>query len=336
MRFFAKRVAWGLATLFGASVIAFILMRVVPGDPARQAAGELSSQAAVQAEAHSMGLDRPLPVQYFRFVKGFFTGNWGFAYSMGIPARQAITSHLMATVELAFYAFVIAAVISLVLAVLAAYTRNRLVDGTIRALSSVGMATPQFYLALVALVLFTQRLHLLSGPEGRLSPNLSPPPHVTGFYTIDALLNGNLTVFGSAVSHLLLPCLVMSVVPTSFLMRLLRANLLETSRDHYMLVLTAKGTSRLSAYLRHALPNAALPTITAGGLILAEMLVGSVLTEKAFSWPGVGELVVSAVGAKDFSVVQSFVMLSAFAYVLVNTVVDLLYGVIDPRVRSMA
>jgi peptide/nickel transport system permease protein len=128
---------------------------------------------------------------------------------------------------------------------------------------------------------------------------------------------------------------VLAAVPTAFLLRLLRANLMETGREQYMLVLRAKGASRPSAFLKHAFPNAALPTITAGGLILAELLAGSVLTEKVFGWPGVGSLVVDSVLAKDFSVVQSFIFLSALAYVVVNTVVDVAYGVIDPRIRSV-
>ena len=161
------------------------------------------------------------------------------------------------------------------------------------------------------------KLGLTPGPEGRLSAGVAPPPARTHFYVIDALISGEWSTAGNALSHLILPAIVLAAVPASFLLRLLRANLMETSREQYMLVLRAKGTPRAKAFLSHAFPNAALPTITAGGLILAELLAGSVLTEKAFGWPGVGSLVVDSILAKDFSVVQSFIFLSALAYVVV-------------------
>ena len=335
MRQVMTRIGWGLTALFGASALAFLLMRVLPGDPAKLAAGELATPEAVAAQAQSMGLDRPMIVQYWKFISGFLTGDWGYAYSIGRPAREEIMSRLPASLELGLLAFCLAIVTAVVLALLAAYTRHHWVDVAIRGLSSIGLATPQFWLALVFLVVFSERLGFAPGPEGRLSPGVEAPPQHTGFNTVDALIAGQWAPVADAVAHLILPAIVLAAVPTAFLLRLLRANLMETGREQYMLVLRAKGTSRASAFLKHAFPNAALPTITAGGLILAELLAGSVLTEKVFGWPGVGSLVVDSVLAKDFSVVQSFIFLSALAYVLVNTVVDVAYGVIDPRIRSV-
>lgn len=334
MRSIASRVGWGVATLFGASVLAFLLMRVLPGDPARLAAGELASEDAVRARAVEMGLDQPLPLQYLRFIRDFVTGDWGYAYSIGTPAREAILGRLPATVELAILAFVIGVSVGVSLALLAAYTRRRWVDVVIRGLSSLGMATPQFYMALILLLVLSQGLGLFPGPEGRLTPGLAEPPHRTGMFTVDAMLAGQWATASDAFAHLILPAVVLAMVPAAFLLRLLRSNLLETSREQYMLVLRAKGTPRGRSYVRHAFPNAALPTITASGLLLAELLAGSILAEKVFGWPGVGSLVADSVLSKDFAIVQSFVFLSALIYVVVNTLIDVVYGLVDPRIRS--
>jgi ABC-type dipeptide/oligopeptide/nickel transport system permease component len=328
------RLGWGLATLFGASVVAFVLLRVLPGNPAQLAAGPLASRQAIQAEAHALGLDQSLPIQYVHFVHGFATGNWGYAYSVGEPARQEIMSRLPASLELACLAFLIAITAAVLLAVLAVYTQRPAVDRVCRGLSSIGLATPQFWLALVLLAVFSEKLHLAPGPVGRLSPGVQPPPHTTGFYVIDALIHGQPGTALNAFDHLLMPAIVLSVVPAAFLLRLLRGNLLEASREPFMLVMKAKGASRWSRFIRHAFPNAALPAITAAGLILAEMLAGAVLVEKAFGWPGVGTLVVNSILNKDFAVVQSVIVLSAIAYVVINTTVDVLYRLIDPRIGS--
>ncbi|MEV6122718.1 MULTISPECIES: ABC transporter permease [unclassified Streptomyces] len=336
MRTLLTKAGWGLATALGASLLAFLLMRVLPGDPARLAAGELASEETVRAQETAMGLDQPIPVQYVKFLTSFFQGDWGFAYSVGQPARHEITSRLPASLELGLFAFAIAVTTAVCLAVLATYSRRAWVDRLVRGVSSIGLGTPQFWLGLILLVLFSQALPLLPGPEGRLSPGFEPPPSTTGLHTVDALLAGEPATAWNAVQHLILPGVVLALVPCAFLIRLLRGNLLESLRGQYMVVLRAKGVSRRASFVRHAFPNAALPTITAAGLVLAEMLAGSVLTEKVFGWPGVGSLVVDSILRKDFAVVQAFVFLSAIAYVVLNTVVDLLYGVIDPRIRSAA
>lgn len=329
-----RRLLWGLATLVGASAIAFVLMRVVPGDPAKLAAGELASEEAIKARAESMGLDQPLPMQYLNFVKGMFTGDWGYAYSQSQPARTAIGSRVMASVELGFFAFLLGVVGAVVLAFVAVYVRRRWVDTVVRGLSSFGMSVPQFWLALMLLLLLSQKLAIFPGPEGRLSPSEMPPGTITGLYTVDALLQGDVALAWSALMHLLLPAFIMSMPLAAFLIRLLRSNMLDVTGRPFMVVLAAKGCSRRRTYVRHVLPNASLPAITAGGLMLAELLAGSVLTEKVFAWPGLGSLVVDSVLVKDYAVVQSFVVLSAVAYIAVNTTVDVVYGVIDPRIRS--
>src|SRR5262249_50383644 len=261
------------------------------------------------------------------------TGSWGFSFSTGQPVRTVIGQRFPATLELDFYAFLLGTSMAFLLALVATYRRRPLVDRSVRGLSYLGLGTPPFWLGLILLVVFFEHLQLLPGPEGRLSPTTSPPPHVTGFFTIDSLLAGQFATFADATRHLILPVVALSVAIFAFLVRLLRANLLGVENEHFLLVVKGKGVARWPAFRRHALPNAVLPTITAAGLILAELLTGSVLIEKVFNWPGVGGLVVDSILRKDYAVVQTFILLSAFGYVLINALVDLTYLRVDPRTR---
>jgi peptide/nickel transport system permease protein len=267
-------------------------------------------------------------------MRDFLHGDWGFAYGSGEPVSALFRSRLPASLELGFYAVVIALVSAVLCALVAAYLRGSAIDRSVRGLSSIGLGTPPFWLGLVLLIVFFEHLQWLPAPEGRLSPTTTPPPSVTGFYTIDALIAGQVSVFGDALQHLILPAITLAFASWAFLVRLLRANLLDVGREPFMIVVRSKGFSRWHALSRHALPNALLPTVTAAGLVLASLLTGSVLAEKIYNWPGVGALVVDSVLRQDYSVVEAFILISAFLYVAINLIVDLLYGVIDPRVRN--
>jgi ABC-type dipeptide/oligopeptide/nickel transport system permease component len=321
LRVIAAKIGGAAAAVFGASLVAFLFLRA------------LATQEAIKQQEHAMGLDEPLYVQYWKYVKGFFTGDWGFAYSAGQTVREQIGSRLPATLELGFYAFLFAFVLAVLLALVSTYRRRPWVDGSVRALSFFGLGMPPFWFGLVALLLLSQVVTIFPGPDGRLGPNTAPPPEVTHFYTFDALLAGQWSTARDAFAHLILPAITLGRAPFSFLVRLLRANLLDISRENFLVVVRSKGLGRWPAFERHALPNAFLPTLTASGLLLAQLLTGSVLVEKVFNWPGVGALIVDSILRQDFAVVQTFILLSAFVYVAVNAIVDILYGVIDPRVR---
>lgn len=333
-RFVASKLLGGAAAVFGASVLAFVFLRMLPGDPARQVLGPLASDQAVAQLRADMGLNDALWVQYGRYVSDFFTGDWGFSYTAGQDVSQQMSSRLPASIELGLWAFILAFVAAVALALLSTYRRRPVIDGLTRGAAFVGLGTPPFWLALILLVVFFSELGVLPGPEGRVTPGAPLPPKLTGMVTIDALLTGHLAIFWDAFKHLLLPAVALGLGAFALLVRLLRANLLEVGREPFLIVVRAKGVSRWTAHRRHALPNAFLPTLTAGGLLLAQMIAGSVLVEKVFNWPGVGTLVVDSILRQDFSVVQAFILLSACAYVAVNLVVDVLYGVLDPRVRA--
>lgn len=332
-RLVASKLSGAVMAVFGASLVAFIFLRALPGNPARLIVGPLATPAAIVNQERAMGLDEPLYTQYWRYIEGIFTGNWGFSYSSGETVRYELLQRLPASIELGLYAFLFAFVAAVVLALVATYRRRRWVDATIRGISFFGLGTPPFWFGLVALLLLTQVWPIFPGPTGRLSANVLPPPTVTHLYTIDALIAGQWHTEVDALWHLALPAITLGLAPFAFLVRLLRANLLDTSRENFIVVARSKGLGRWAAFARHALPNAFLPTLTASGLLLAQLLAGSVLVEEVFDWPGVGQFVVNAVLEEDYAVVQTFVILSAIAYVVVNFVVDILYGVVDPRVR---
>jgi ABC-type dipeptide/oligopeptide/nickel transport system permease component len=332
-RVVSMRVLGSLGAVFGATILAFVIMRVLPGNPARLILGPLATQHAVTSLNHQIGLDRPLYVQYWRYFSDFFQGDWGYSYSDGAPVRKLIGERAPATIELALFSFSITMLAAVGLALLSTYRHRPLTDRIVRGISYLGFGTPPFFLALLLLIVFFTSLHVLPGPEGRLGVQAAAPPEVTGLYTVDSLLAGQLDTFWAALKHLILPGLALGISSFSFLVRLLRANPLEVSREPFITVARGKGLRRWSAFRRHALPNAFLPTLTAGGLVLGEFLAGSVLIERVFNWPGIGSLVFDAIVKQDYAIVQSFILLSAVMFVLVNLVVDLLYAVIDPRVR---
>ncbi|MDB5058252.1 MAG: transporter permease [Chloroflexi bacterium] len=333
LRTVINKLVGSVAAIFGASIISFVFLRVLPGNPARLIVGPLAPASSLLSVEKQMGLDQPVIVQYGRYMTSFLRGDWGFSYGAGVPVTTEMASRLPASLELGFYAFLLAFVAAVICALLATYRYRPVTDGVVRGTAFFGLSVPPFWFGLLALLLFFATWGILPGPEGRLSTSTTPPPSITHFYTIDALLHGQLSTFVDAVRHLILPAITLGLAPFSYLVRLLRANLLDVSREPFIIVVRSKGIGRFLAFARHALPNAFLPTLTAAGLVLAQLLSGSVLVEKVFNWPGVGALVTDSILRQDNAIVQTFILLSATAYVVVNLVVDILYGVIDPRVR---
>ncbi|MBB5751619.1 ABC transporter permease [Prosthecomicrobium pneumaticum] len=334
-RFLIGRLGASLVSLFGASLVAFLILRLSPGDPARLFLGPFAGREAVDALRVELGLDGSLASQYLLYIANFLRGDWGFSYSTGQPVATLIARRFPATLELGLFAFLLAFVAAVALALVAAYRRGP-TDAGARAVSFFAMGVPPFWFGLVLLLVFFEALGWLPGPDGRLSLRTIPPPAVTGFVTVDALLAGDGAAFRDALAHLILPGVTLALMPFSFLFRLLRANLIDIAREPFITVARSRGLTRWWAFVRHALPNAFLPTLTASGLLFGQLLAGSVLVERVFVWPGVGALVTDGVLKQDFSVVQAFILLSAVIYVLCNLAVDLIAGLIDPRVAGAA
>jgi ABC-type dipeptide/oligopeptide/nickel transport system permease component len=336
IRLVGKRLLGSIAAVIGASILAFVIMRLLPGNPARVIVGPLAPKSTVEAVRHQLGLDKSVFTQYWIYITHFLEGNWGYSYTDGEPVGKLIVERVPATIELALFSFVAMMIATVGLALLVTYRHRPIADRLVRAIAYIGFGSPQFFVAIVLLIVFSKSLGILPGPEGRLSPQAAAPPTVTHLYTIDALLAGQLGTFWDAVEHLILPSIALGLTSFSFLVRLLRANLLEVSREPFITVARGKGLSRWTAFRRHALPNSFLPTLTSSGLALGEFLAGSVLVEQVFNWPGVGSLVLDAILKQDFAIVQTFILLAAVMFVLINLAVDVLYAVIDPRVRVAA
>ena len=332
-RYILSRIGGGLVSILGASFLAFLFMRLLPGNPARLVLGPLASPHAVAHLRAQMGLDKSIPVQYWDFITNFVRGHWGYSYTAGASVASQIGARLPASIELGIWAFIFAFVFAVIGALISTYRHRPVLDAAVRGSAFIGLGTPPFWLGLVLLVVFFSKLGWLPGPTGRVSQGVPLPPKVTGILTLDALLDGDLAAFWNALEHLLLPAISLGLGAYGLLVRLLRANLLDVSHEPYLLVSRSKGVGRFTTFRRHALPNAFLPTLTAGGLLLAQLITGTVLVEKVFDWPGIGGLVADSIERQDFSVVQVFILLSACAYVFVNILVDVAGGLLDPRIK---
>ena len=333
-RIVVSRLISSITSLVGASLLAFIFLRLAPGDPARLILGPFATPTAIRNLDRQLGIDQPIYREYWHYLFSFFTGSWGYSFSTGQSVSATIGARLPATIELGLYAFIVAFIGALVLAVTSVYGRFPRLRRAIRGFGFFGLGVPQFWLGIVLLLLLSQHLHIFPGPVGRLGATVAPPPRITGLYTVDAVLTGHFGTFLSALWYLILPVFVLALVPLSYLTRLLSANLRDVADEPFVLVVQSKGVSRWRAFIRHVLPNAFLPSLTASGLMFGQLLAGSVLVESVFNWPGIGNLVFQSVEKDDYSIVEIFIMLAAGIYIIVNLIVDVLVARLDPRTRA--
>ncbi|MEE3651572.1 MULTISPECIES: ABC transporter permease [unclassified Brenneria] len=323
---------WGLILVVaGVCVITFIISHLIPGDPARLLAGDRASDAMVEHIRRQLGLDQPLYVQFSRYVSDLLHGDLGTSIRTGRPVLEDLRTFFPATLELAFFALLLALMLGVPLGVLSAVYRDRWLDHLVRLLAITGISTPAFWLGLGVIVLFYGHLNWLPG-GGRLDDWIDPPTRVTGFYTIDSLLAGNGEAFWNSLQHLILPAITLAFVHLGIVARQIRSAMLEQLSEDYIRTARASGLPAWRVILGYALPNALIPSITVLGLALGDLLYGAVLTETVFSWPGMGAYVVSSIQALDFPAVMGFAVVVSLAYVVVNLVVDLLYLWIDPRI----
>lgn len=329
-----KRLLGLLLVVFGVSLITFTISHLIPGDPARLIAGDRASDALVAGIRHQLGLDLPLYQQYGRYVLDLVQGDLGTSIRTNRPVLEDLQAFFPATLELALVALFLAILVGVPLGVLSAVYHNRAIDQIARTLTVTGISTPAFWLGLGAIVLFYGHLGWLPG-GGRLSEGLTPPSTITGFYLIDALLAGNFSLFVDALKHLILPAATLGFVTLGVISRQIRSAMLDQLGEDYIRTARAYGLSKWTVILRHALPNALIPSVTVLGLTLGDLLYGAVLTETVFAWPGMGAYVVKSIQSLDFPAVMGFAILVSFIYVLLNMAIDLLYRVIDPRIGEV-
>jgi peptide/nickel transport system permease protein len=326
-----KRFLTIVPVLVGVSLIVFGFIHLIPGDPAVTMLGERATPERVAEIRTQLGLDRPLHVQYLIYVGKILRGDLGNSILRGDPVLHDLARRFPATVELALSAIALAVLIGVPMGIVAAVWRNSLFDALSRLVALTGVSMPIFWLGLMLAWIFGVVLGLL--PTGfRMNTSIVIPP-VTNLYLVDSLLAGDLEAFAASVRHLVLPALALCTIPMAVIARMTRASLLEILSQDYIRTAESKGLPQRAVILRHAMRNALLPVMTVTGLQTGRLLAGAILTETIFSWPGIGLWIFEAIQARDYPIVQGATLFIATIFVAVNLVTDLLYAVVDPRIR---
>jgi dipeptide transport system permease protein len=330
--FVLKRLALVVPTFLGITLLVFSLIRLIPGDPVEALSGERGMDPArYQRLLHEFGLDRPLPVQYADHVWKVLHGDLGLSLNTHEPVFREFIARFPATIELSLFAVLFALLIGLPAGIIAALKRNTVWDYSTMGLALTGFSMPIFWWGLMLILTFSVALGW-TPVSGRIAIQFDIPP-VTGFMLIDTLLASDKGAFKSALSHLILPTIALGTIPLAVIARMTRSSMLEVLREDYVRTARAKGASSFRVVGIHALRNALIPVITTVGLQVGTLLAGAILTETIFSWPGIGKWIVEAIGRRDYPAVQGGLLMTASVIIGVNLLVDLLYGVINPRIR---
>jgi dipeptide transport system permease protein len=332
LRFIFTRLSLIIPTFFGMTLMAFFLIRMVPGDPIETLAGE----RGIDAERHALllkeyGLDRPVIVQYGIYIGKVLQGDLGKSIITQAPVLQEFAALFPATIELALCAILFALLIGIPAGIIAAVKRNSILDHGVMGVSLTGYSMPIFWWGLLLILLFSVQLDL-TPVSGRIAVQYFFEP-VTGFLLIDSLLSGEKGAFMSAASHLILPTIVLGTNPLAVIARMTRSAMLEVMGEDYIRTARAKGLSNFRVVAIHALRNALIPVITVIGLQVGVLFTGAILTETIFSWPGVGKWLIEAISRRDYPVLQGGMLLLGAVVMAVNLLVDLAYGIINPRIR---
>jgi peptide/nickel transport system permease protein len=302
-RFLARRLVLTIPVLLGVATLVFSLIHFIPGDPAQAILGEAAPQADVEELRHRLGLDRPLLEQYAGFLSGLVRGDLGTSLRTGQPVTTQIVERMPATIELAAAAMIVAICVSMPLGIAAAVRRGTFVDHAAMTLALTGVSVPNFWLGPLLAIVFAVEL-------------------------------GWLPVSGRGTwGHLILPAVSLGAALAAILARMTRATMLEELREPYVQAARARGVSKSRAIMRHAFRNSLIPVVTLVGLQFGAVLTGAVITETIFAWPGIGRLLIQSIGFRDYPLVQGCILLIALTYVAVNLATDMLYGVLDPRIR---
>jgi ABC-type dipeptide/oligopeptide/nickel transport system permease component len=328
-----KRMVTVIPTLIGVIIVTFLLTRILPGDPAVYFAGPAATPQSIAEIRKNLGLDRPLPEQFVRYVDDLAHGDLGNSLSTGQPVMTEIKSRLPASAELTLTGLILSILIAVPLGILAAVRQGSWIDHTCRVVATAGDSMPVFFTGLLLVYVFYFLLGWSPSPIGRLDAFSSPPGQVTGFFLIDSLLAGDLETFRAAAAQLILPALTLGIFSLAPIARMTRASMLAVLASDFVRTARASGLSNRTVILTYAFRNAMLPVITTLGMVFSFLLGANVLVEKVFAWPGIGSYAVEALIASDFAPVQGFVLTMAILYVTLNLLIDILCGVIDPRVR---
>lgn len=331
LRYLLKRIALVIPTILGVTILVFLLVHIIPGDPVEVMLGEKSTEAARQALTERLGLDKPLHAQYVSWLTNAVQGDFGVSVRNRSPVTEQILSRLPATIELALTATILAAVVGIIVGVSAAYKHNTKYDHALVTLSLIGVSIPIFWLGIMLIFLFAAVLGWLP-VSGRVSMGAGIT-EITGFYLIDTLISGDWGLFVDSVKHLILPAASLATIPLSQVVRVTRSSMLDVLGEDYVRTARAKGLPYRTVIYKHALKNALIPVVTVIGLQAGKLLAGAILTEMVFSWPGTGRLLITSIYNRDYPMIQGIVFILSLAFILVNILVDILYAKLDPRIR---
>ncbi|MBL0686247.1 MAG: ABC transporter permease [Sulfurospirillum sp.] len=326
-----KRLLWAIPTLLGVSILVFSMIHLAPGDPALLMLGEHANKESVDALREQMGLNKPLLEQYYLFVSNAVQGDFGISTLSGEPVIDEFLERFPATVELSIVALIFAIIIGLFAGIISAVKRYSLFDYVSMTTALAGVSMPVFWLGLMLIYFFSIELGWLP-VSGRLGYEFDIDK-VTGFYLIDSILMKDYEAFWNACKHLVLPALALGTIPMAIIARMTRASMIEVMKEDYVRTAKAKGCTQGQVILIHALKNALMPVITVIGLMVGTLFAGAILTETTFSWPGIGKWLINAVNQRDFPIIQSTTLIIATIFIVINLIVDLLYAVINPKIR---
>jgi peptide/nickel transport system permease protein len=331
-----KRLVTVIPTLIGVVIVTFLLTRVLPGDPAVYFAGPAATPESIAEIRKTLGLDRSLGEQFIRYVADLAHGRLGNSLATGQPVVTEIATRLPASAELTLFGLLISIMIAVPLGIIAAVRQDSWIDHACRIITTAGVSLPVFFTGLLLVYVFYFLLGWSPAPLGRLDVFFSPPPHVTGFYLIDSLLAGEIETFRAALSQLILPAATLAIFSLAPIARMTRASMLAVLASDFVRTARASGLRPYTVIITYAFRNAMLPVVTTLGMVFSFLLGANVLVEKVFAWPGIGSFAVEALIASDFAPVQGFVLCMAIMYVALNLFIDIIYGVIDPRMRIEA
>jgi peptide/nickel transport system permease protein len=331
LRFVVRRLVLLVPILVGLSILVFLWIRLLPGGPAQALLGERGTDAQVAQIERQYGLDEPLHVQYWKYVQTVVKGDLGNSIGTRRPVTEELKQRFPATIELAFAAMLFSIVLGIPLGFLAAKKYGTPLDHASLVISLLGISIPIFFLAIILKYVFAVKLGWLP-TVGRISV-LIDVEHPTNFYVLDAIIAGNLTALWDVLKHLILPAIALGSIPLAVIARITRAAVLDVQNEDYVRTARAKGVAPRLVDTRHVLRNALLPIATIIGLQTGLLLSGAVLTETVFAWPGLGTWLVTAIEGRDFPVLQGGILFVSIVFVLVNLLVDVMYAVINPRIR---
>ncbi|MFM1881573.1 MAG: hypothetical protein RLZZ344_1807 [Pseudomonadota bacterium] len=330
---FLSRLGQAVPTVFGILVVTFLMTRALPGDPAAFFAGPAATPESIAEIRAQLGLDQPLVHQFGTYLTDLAQGNLGQSISTGQPVLRELAQRLPASLELTLVALVFSIAIAIPLGILAALHQDTWIDQLCRFTVTAGVSLPTFFTGLVLVYVFYFLLGIAPTPLGRIDIVFIPPPHITGFYLIDAPLAGEWSTAWSAVKQLILPATTLALFTLAPLARMTRAAMLQALSSEYIRTARACGLGPRKVLLSYALRNALLPVVTTLGMVFSFSLGANVLVEKVFSWPGIGSYAIEALVVSDYAAVQGFVLAMAILFVALNLIVDMIYTIIDPRVK---